>query len=322
MPRQSQSQPPFTGTSPRMILISVVLGVSALFAFQSAVIVSEGNIGILKKFGKAVKQLEPGLHFRIPLVQSLEMIEVRQRRNVERLAASTSEQLPINVVISINWTATRERVLELYRMYGGLDQFEDRILDPKLRSVAKAALAKFNAEQLIRDRNTAVAQVLAMMQDALSSFPIQIDSPQLETISLPQRYLEAVEAKMKAREEAKRAEFELARQRTEAQRAVNTAEADRDAARARADGQAYRLLKEAEAEATAIRARGEAEATALEKINAALENNPYLSDYIRAKRWNGQLPQTMLGGSEQLLFPLSGLPQQPPKQGSAPSAAP
>ena len=207
-------------------------------------------------------------------------------------------------------------------MYGGLDQFEDRILDPKLRSVAKAALAKFNSEQLIRDRNTAVAQVLAMMQDALSSFPIQIDSPQLETISLPQRYLEAVEAKMKAREEAKRAEFELARQRTEAQRAVNTAEADRDAARARADGQAYRLLKEAEAEAAAIRARGEAEAASLEKINNALENNPYLSDYIRAKRWNGQLPQTVLGGSEQLLFPISGLSQQTPKQGGAPSAAP
>ena len=161
-----------------------------------------------------------------------------------------------------------------------------------------------------------------MMQDALSSFPIQIDSPQLETISLPQRYLEAVEAKMKAREEAKRAEFELSRQRTEAQRAVNTAEADRDAARARADGQAYRLLKEAEAEAAAIRARGEAEAAALDKINDALENNPYLSDYIRAKRWNGQLPQTMLGGSEQLLFPLSGLPQQTPKQSGTPSAAP
>ena len=74
---------------------------------------------------------------------------------------------------------------------------------------------------------------------------------------------------MRAREEARRAEFELARQRTNAQRAVNTAEAERDAVRARADGQAYRTLREAEAEASAIRARGEAEAAALREASAA-----------------------------------------------------
>ena len=111
----------------------------------------EGHVGI-KMFGRADAQLPPGLNFKIPLIQTVETVEVRQRRNVEELTGATSEQLPIRATVSVNWTANKESALDLYVKYGGIPQFEERILDPKLRSVSKAAIAKFSAEDLIKNR--------------------------------------------------------------------------------------------------------------------------------------------------------------------------
>ena len=283
------------------VIISVVI-VAIIFFTSCFEVVSEGHVGILKSFGKAEQQLSPGLNFKLPFIETVEELEVLQRRDVEELAAATSEQLPLQTTVSINWTVNKESALDLYVKYGGLTQFEDRILDPKLRSVAKAAIAKFSAEDLIKNRNLAVTEIQTMMTEALEDFPIVIDSPQIENILLPPRYLEAVEAKMTAHEEAKKAEFELTKQKTEAQRAVNTAEADRDSEKARADGLAYKRLTEAQAEAQAIEAIGKAEAEAIRQMSEALKNNPNVSEYLRAKNWNGQMPTTVMGGDANVLW--------------------
>ena len=284
------------------IVIALSIGAAVVLGMGSFEVVSEGHVGIKKMFGRADAQLDPGLNFKLPLIQSIEEVEVRQRRNVEELAGATSEQLPIRATVSINWTANKDSALDLYIKFGGIPQFEERILDPKLRSVSKAAIAKFTAEDLIKNRNLAVNEIQAMMVEALADFPIVIDSPQIENIDLPPRYLEAVEAKMTAYEAAKRAEFELTKQKTEAQKAVNTAEAERDAEKARADGLAYKRLKEAEAEAKAIEAIGKAEAEAIRQMANAIKNNPHIADYTRAKLWDGKLPTTMMGGGEGVMW--------------------
>jgi regulator of protease activity HflC (stomatin/prohibitin superfamily) len=94
----------------------------------------------------------------------------------------------------------------------------------------------------------------------------------------------------------------LERQATKAQQTVQTANADRDAAMAAADGQAYKVRTEASAAAEAIRLKGEAQASAILAMQEALENNPLVIDYEKARRWNGQMPQTMLGSDTNMLM--------------------
>lgn len=261
----------------------------AIAAFLSIYTIQEGHVGVVKRFGKAVEQVDPGIHAKVPFVDFVEEIEVRQRKNVEELSAATQNQLPIRASVSINWTVDRSSAMELFIRYGGLDQFENRILDPKLRSAAKAALAKFPADQLIRNRQAAVAEIMANMTNALAEFPVTINSPQLENIVLPERYMEAVQAKEQARENAEREKHILAQQQTQAQQKVNTAKAEAEAKRLAADAEAYRVTTEATAEADAIRL-----------LNEQLAKSPHYIDLVRAKRWDGVLPQTMLGGSDQL----------------------
>lgn len=277
----------------RVAKVVVGVVVSLFLVLGSIVIVPEGHVGIIKNFGKATRQIDPGLNFKLPFVESVTEIEVRQRKTTETLTAATENQLAITAEVSINWTVDKQSAMELFIQYGGLEQFKSRILTPKLRSSAKAALARFPADQLIRNRNLAVTAIFDEMVESMTAFPVTVNSPQIENIAFPEQYLDAVLEKEKAREAAEREKHNLERQRLIAQQKVNTANAERDATKARADGEAYKIETEATAEANAI-----------EIINAQLAKSGQYVELVKARKWNGELPQTLFtgGGEDQSLL--------------------
>ena len=271
---------------------SVFLALLALvFAFDGWYTVPEGHVGIEKRFGKAVSQTNPGLRFKLPIIVKVEEIEVRQKKNTEELAAVTQNQLPVTATVSINWTVNKEAAMDLYIQYGGLAQFENRALDPKLRSASKAAIARYPADELIKKRSLVATEILEELKRVTVNLPISINSPQIENISLPIAYLETIQIKEQAREEAKTEEHRLAKQKLIAQQEVQTADADRDATKSRADGIAYKTLTEARAEAEAIRLVAE-----------QLDKSPTYVDLVKAKAWNGTLPRTVLSEGMGILF--------------------
>ena len=270
--------------TPKHAVYAVVALFALIVATDSIYTVQEGHVGIVKRFSKAVAQVDPGLHIKYPFVDSIEAIEVRQRKNTEQLAAATENQLPVTAEVSVNWTVDKSSAMDLFVEYGGLDQFENRILDPKLRSAAKAAISRFPADQLIRNRQAAVSAIMDGMTAALEAFPVTVNSPQIENLELPETYLEAVQQKERAREDAEREKHTLEQQRLIALQAVNSAEANATAKRLEADAEAYRVLTEATAEADAIRL-----------VTEQLGKSPEYVELVRAKRWDGVLPRTVLG---------------------------
>lgn len=246
--------------------------------------VNEGHVGIVKRFSEAVGQQNAGLHFKVPLIDSVEEIEVRTRKNEEKMASSTSEQMPVTVAVSVNWTVEREAALDLFRKYGGLSQFENRILDPRFRSATKAVIPKFKAEQLVQDRSTAIQLIEAGLLEEMKDFPVTIDNVQIENIVLPPKYISSIETKQTAKNLADAELHKLEQQRLVALQKVNTA-----------DAKAQGIEKVATAEAKAIELKGAAEAKAIRAKAAALKSNPLIVELTKAQSWDGKLPQTVLG---------------------------
>lgn len=294
------------GKGKGVIVSIVILFLVIIPLFQALYTVDEGNVGIIKRFGEATEQVNPGLHIKIPFVDTVEILEIRTRKNVEKLNASTHEQMPITAEVSINWTVQRDQAFELFKRYGGLSQFESRILDPKLRSAAKDALARYKAEEIIQNRSQVISQIEELLIDEMKDYPVKLDSAQLENLGLPQKYIQSIETKQTEKNLAAAEKHRLERQNLEAQREVNTANAKRDAAKATADGRAYAIKIEAVAEAEAIRLRGLAEAEAIKEKAKSLSESALLVEYVRAQRWNGQMPQTMMGGDQSILWNMGG----------------
>ncbi|MFT4993722.1 MAG: regulator of protease activity HflC (stomatin/prohibitin superfamily) [Paraglaciecola sp.] len=260
------------------VVVSIILLMGSIYT------VNEGHIGIVKRFSEAKKQVNPGLHFKVPFIDSVEEIEVRTRKNEEKMASSTKEQMPVTVSVSVNWTVDKTAALELFRQYGGLSQFESRILDPRFRSATKDVIPQFDAERLIQDRASAIEAIEANLIEEMKNFPVIVDNIQIENIQLPAKYLTSIETKQTEKNLAAAEEHKLARQNLEAQRDVNTA-------KAKADG--IKLVAIAEAES--IRIKGLAEAEAITAKAKALGDNPLIIKLTEAQNWDGKLPATMLG---------------------------
>ena len=277
----------------------------AAIIFKSMYTIDEGHVGIVKRFGEATEQVNPGLHIKIPFVDTIEILEIRTRKNLERLNASTHEQMPVTAEVSINWTVRRDQAFELFKSYGGLTQFESRILDPKLRSAAKDALARYKAEEIVQNRSAVISQIEELLFEEMKEYPVKLDSAQLENLGLPKKYIQSIETKQTEKNLAAAEKHRLDRQQLEAQREVNTANAKRDAAKATADGKAYAIRTEAVAEAEAIKLKGLAEAQAIQKKAEALKQSHLLVEYVRAQQWDGKMPQTMMGEGQNILWNMS-----------------
>jgi regulator of protease activity HflC (stomatin/prohibitin superfamily) len=262
------------------LIVAMILLMTTMFT------VEEGHVGIVKRFSEAQYQVTPGLHFKVPFIDSVEEIEVRTRKNEEDMTSSTAEQMPVTIKVSVNWTVERSSALDLFKKYGGLTQFEQRILDPRFRSATKDVIPKFDAEQLIQDRAAAIEGIEALLIEEMSIYPVTVDNVQIENIQLPTKYLASIETKQTEKNLAAAEEHKLERQRLEALREVNTA-----------DAKAQGIERVAQAEANAIRIKGEAEAAAIRAKADALKDNPLIIKLTEAQSWNGQLPQTIMGQS-------------------------
>lgn len=280
-----------------VVTVSSLLIIFVVMLFGSFFIIKEGSVGIVTKLGKAEYVVYPGLNFKIPFINGVEEIEIRQRKFVASdLKATTKEQLNISAQVSLNWTVNKGSEMDLFIHYGTLAQFEDRILAPKLSSAAKQALARYSSEELTQDRNKAINSILEEMEVVMKGFPVTINSPQIENIAFPQTYLDAVLRKEEAKQAEYTAQHLLNKQNYDAQQKVNTANAEAVAIKAKADAEAYSIIKVAEAEAQAI-------FLVSEQLKGS--SNNYL-ELQKVKKWTGTLPQTLLtpDGQEKLILPI------------------
>jgi regulator of protease activity HflC (stomatin/prohibitin superfamily) len=115
----------------------------------------------------------------------------------------------------------------------------------------------------------------------------------LANIRFDKAYEKAIEDKQIEEQRAEQKLYELTQAQRQAEIVAATAKGKGDAARAQAEG-----------EADALRTKGEAEATYNAKVAASL--TPALIQQQYLGRWNGQLPQYMLGADNSVLLQLPG----------------
>jgi regulator of protease activity HflC (stomatin/prohibitin superfamily) len=272
-----------------VVLVGTVLFMSSFYTVQ------EGHVGIVKRFNEAKEQVPAGANFKVPFIDDVEQIEIRTRKNGEKMASATSEQMPLTIDVSLNWTVDQTAALDLFKKYGGLKQFEERILDPRFRSATKNVIPRFKAEQLIQDRSLAIIEIEQLLIEEMSNYPVAIDNIQIENISLPAKYIESIETKQTEKNLADAEKHKLEKQRLQALQAVNTS-----------DAKAQGILKVAKAEAESTRLKGEAEADAIRAKAKALKDNPLIVRLTEAQNWDGKLPTTVMGDKNMPILDMRG----------------
>ncbi|ARJ42304.1 protease modulator HflC [Pantoea alhagi] len=298
---------------PLIVLIIVVLVV----LYASLFVVQEGQRGIVLRFGKVLRDdenkpqvFEPGLHFKIPFLESVKTLDARiQTMNNQADRFVTKEKKDLIVDSYIKW-----RISDFSRYYlatGGGDisqaevllkrKFSDRLrsemgrLDVKdivtdsrgrlttdVRDALNTGSAGSDDEVQTPAADDAIASAAARVEretnssgpainpNSMAALGIEVVDVRIKQINLPTEVSDAIYNRMRAEREA------VAR----SQRSQGQEEAEK--LRAQADYQVTRTLAEAQREALITRGEGDAETAKL--YADAFSQDPDFYAFIRSLR--------------------------------------
>lgn len=262
----------------------VVFGGTVLFG--SWYTIDQGERGVILRNGAVIGTAEPGLHFKVPVIDAVQKISVQNQSKVYAdLPIYSRDQQPATVSLSVSYRLPPDRVGDIYSQYGGEDGLVMRLIDRRVNEQSKNIFGQFNAVAAIQERTRLNFEIAEAIQTAVQG-PVIIDSVQVENIDFSDAYEASIEARMLAEVEVQKLQQNAEREKVQAEIIVIQAQAQADA-----------VVAEATAQAEATRMRGDAEAQAIEAKGRALRDNPELIGLVQAERWNGILPTTMVPGS-------------------------
>jgi regulator of protease activity HflC (stomatin/prohibitin superfamily) len=273
----------------------VALVVAVIIAAGSWYTVDQTERGVLLRYGAVVGTAQPGLGFKVPLMDTVEKVSVKTTTFTwDKMNSYSYDQQPADLKISVTLRASPDKVADLYAKFGRLDTAVNQVVNPVVNQQVKVVFGRYTAVKAIQERGALNSAIKDAITETLKYDPmIIIESVQLENIEFSANYLHSIEQRMLAEVEVQKLQQNAEREKVQAQITVTQANAVRAEAQANAD--ATRL--NGEARASNIKITGEAEAAAIEARAKALGTNPNLVTLVQAERWNGVLPTTMVPGS-------------------------
>ncbi len=255
-------------------LLYVIIGLIVIFVLAKPfVIINSGEMGIKATAGKFEPiPMEPGFHLFLPFIQQVFIVdtkvrimnysssedlgEVTQRGSgIKRNAAISvldARGLPVSIDLTVQYKLEPSTAPQTIATWGMA--WEDKIINPVVRDVARSVIGKFNAEELPQKRNEIAVNIedgIRKAIDAQPGQPVELLTVQLREIGLPIKIKEQIERVQVAKQEVERTRYEVERTNQEALKRAAEAEGQAKAREINAQGQANAVKIEAEAEAFA-----------------------------------------------------------------------
>jgi len=252
-----------------MRLALIVGAILVFFLFLSPwVQIGAGERGIVLNFGAVQESvLGEGLHFRVPMMQKVAIMDVKVQKSLTNAAASSSDLQEVSSEVALNYHIVQDKANIVYQSIG--IQFKERIIDPAVQEVVKAVTAKYTAEELITKRPAVSEAMRANLAERLLVHNIAVDAFSIVGFSFSKIFMEAIESKQTAEQLALKAKRDLDRIKIEAEQTITAA---------RAEAESLRLQ----------RANISPDLIELRKIEANLR---------AIDKWNGILPQVTGAGA-------------------------
>lgn len=200
---------------PKLIALGVLVLVALILFFSSFAMVGAGSVGVVTRFGAVNRVVNPGLNFKIPLIEGIAMMETRtQKEQVDARAASKDLQ-EVKSTIALNFHLRAEKAVVVYQNIGTL--YRERIIDPAIQEAFKATTAKFTATELITKREAVKQVALAHLKERLNVFNVVVDDFNIVNFDFSDDFNQSIEQKQVAQQNYERARIEATTATTQAQ---------------------------------------------------------------------------------------------------------
>jgi membrane protease subunit HflC len=246
-----------------IVIILIAAGLLALSIFT----VDETEQAIVTQLGKFVREIkQPGLHFRIPLIQQVHKFEARVLEYdaaAARIITDDKKQLVIDNYA--RWKIVDP--LKFYQTVGNEFGAQSR-LDDIVFSEMREELARHTLTEIVSvNREKIMAKVAEQCKQKAADYGIQVIDVRIKRADLPQEVTQSVFDRMKA----------------ERQRIAKRyrSEGEEEAVKIKADADKQKTILLAEAYEQSEKLRGQGDAEALKTYAQAYQKDAEFYSFIR-----------------------------------------
>ncbi len=245
------------------IAIAVIAVVILILFLNPFVTIESGQVGIKKTFGEySYRELEPGIHLIVPIVQSVQKVDVRvQTINyttsgtregkglVRRKPIQVLDQrgLPIVIELTVQFRLIKDKASETVERWG-LD-WSEKIINPTVREVVRDVVGSYPAEIIPTKRQEIAVGISDKIKERIkeiSEDAVSIVGVQLRNVELPNEIAQKIKEVQVAKQEAAKMVYIEERAKREQQVKIIEAETKKLERIKKAEGASASKIKEAE----------------------------------------------------------------------------
>lgn len=225
--------------------------------------VQQGTTGIKKSYGKVEDHAyDAGLYFYNPFVSDMFTMDNHIQKLEDKSNVFTKDVQKADVQWAINYLLQPGASLKMYMTVGR--NWEDVLLPQIINGSMKNTIGQWNAVELVSNRDKAAAAIEAAIAKELIPYGVVVSGFQLVDMQYDAEFDNAIKNKVIAIQKAEQAHNETVQVQEQAKQVVITADAD---------AQAMKIKSE------------------------ALSQNQNLVAYEAVQKWDGVMPQYMMGGA-------------------------
>lgn len=170
-----------------------------------------------------------GLHFLVPILQQVHMMDTRSTPHVISSVTGTKDLQSVSLSLRMLYRPDEKKLPYIYST-SGLD-YADRILPSVGNEVLKAVVAQYNADQLLTQRDKVSRQIRETMLVRCKKFAINLDDVSITHLNFSKDFSKAIEDKQVAEQMAERAKFVVLKAEQEKLALVIRSQGDAEAAK-------------------------------------------------------------------------------------------
>lgn len=249
----------------KYIVIGIVAVLLIIVAINAFVVVDAGHTGVVVTLGKVNEGvLQEGIHMKIPFVQNVVKIDNRIQKLEVQTEAFSKDLQSVDTKLAINYRVDTSKSYSIYKNIGA--DYEDVLVTPAVNEVLKAITATYTAEETVTNRALISDGLVTGLNEKLNSIGLYVTDVNIIDFDFSEAFITAIEEKQVAQQQLLKAE-------TDKKTVVTNAEAEAEAAKVRADG----------------------EADANDTIAKSLTDE--VLEYKKIEKWDGELPKVSGNGS-------------------------
>jgi regulator of protease activity HflC (stomatin/prohibitin superfamily) len=257
------------------IVVGIVIVVLTIMLFScSMTTVDTGHRGVKVRFGEVIGEgLPEGLYFVNPLTTDVKNIDTRVLSWNASTQAYTRDVQQATMQFVLNYRLDPTKAHIVFQQVGA--DWATKLVGQVVFEEMKREVGQHEAVDLISQRDQAARTIEKNVTGLLARRNVIVTGFQLTNIDYTTEFEHAVEAKVIAQQNAIEEQNRTVQVREKANQQIETA---------KGNAESTILNAKAEAESIEIRAR-------------ALERNAKLVEWEAVQKWNGTLPQYMMGSS-------------------------